>query len=126
MDKFTKEQVTLFTIIGVVVMLIAFFFIHFGGQAPVEYFSRGAGWFGIICLVLDILAPVYLCLYLFKDNKALEPLKPIMGISPSLAFALPLIALGLTMFAFFFEYGWPVILYGLAGAAVLYIGQNSK
>ena len=125
MDKFTKEQVTLFTIIGVVVMLIAFFFIHFGGQAPVEYFSRGAGWFGIICLVLDILAPVYLCLYLFKDTKALEPLKPIMGISPSLAFALPLIALGLTMFSFFFEYGWPVILYGLAGACVYYIGQKS-
>ena len=126
MEKFTKEQVTLFTIFGIIIMLIAFFFIHFMGRAPVEFFSRGAGWFGIICLVLDILAPVYLGLYLFKDNKALEPLKPIMGISRPLAFALPLIALGLTMFALFFDYGWPVILYGLAGACVLYIGQNSK
>lgn len=126
MEKFTKEQVTLFTIIGIIVMLIAFFFIHFAGRAPVEYFSRGAGWFGIICLVLDILAPVYLCLYLFKDNKALEPLKPIMGISTGLAFAMPLIALGLTILAMFFDGGWPVILYGAAAGCVLYIGQNSK
>ena len=126
MEKFTKEQTGMFTIIASVLMLIAFFFVHFGGQAPVEYFSRGAGWFGIIALILDILAPIYVCLYAFRDQKALEPLKPILGISPGLAYSLPLIALGISLFALFFEYGWAVILYAAGAAAAMFIGDNSK
>ena len=126
MEKFTKEQNNLFTIIAAVVMLVAFFFIKLGGQAPVGYLSRGAGWFGIITLIIAMLAPIYTCLYAFRNEKALEPLKPIFVISPGLAFALPLIALGLCLFAMYFDGGWPIILYALGAAAVLFIGQNSK
>ena len=126
MEKFTKEQTNLFSIIAAILMLVAFFFIKFGGQAPVEYLSRGAGWFGIITLVIAMLAPIYTCLYAFRDVKALEPLKPIFVLSPGLAFALPLIALGLVLLAMFFDGGWPVILYAIGASAMLYIGQNSK
>lgn len=125
MDKFTKEQVTMFTIIGVVVMLIAFFFVKMGYAAPVGMIGK-VGWFGTITLILALLAPIYTCLYAFRNEKALEPLKPIFVLSPGLAFALPLIALGLCLFASFFDGGWAIILYAIGAAAVFYIGQNSK
>lgn len=126
MEKFTKEQSSLFTVIACVVMLLAFFFVKLGMQAPVEYLSRGAGWFGVITLICAMLAPVYLCLYVYRDQKVLEPLKPIFGISPKLAYSLPLIALGLVLFAMYFDGGWPVILYALAAGCVVFIGSNSN
>lgn len=127
MDKLTKEQVTMFTIIGVVVMLIAFFFVKIMGDAPIGLIGeRYVGWFGKITLILALLAPIYTCLYAFRNEKVLEPLKPIFVLSPGLAFALPLIALGLCLFASFFDGGWAVILYAIGAAAVFYIGQNSK
>ena len=76
--------------------------------------------------MIAMLAPIYTCLYAFRDVKALEPLKPIFVLSPGLAFALPMIALGLVLLAMFFDGGWPVILYAIGASAMLYIGQNSK
>lgn len=125
MEKFTKEQTTLFTIIAVVLMLVAFFFVKMGFSAPVGLIGK-VGWFGTITLILALLAPIYTCLYAFRNEKALEPLKPIFVISPGLAFAIPLIALGLCLLASFLDGGWPVILYGVGAACVFYIGQNSK
>lgn len=125
MDKLTKEQIGLFTAIASVLMLVAFFFVHFSGRAPVELFEW-AGWFGIIALILDMLAPIYLCLYAFRDQKVLEPLKPIFGISPALAYSLPLIALGITMLALFFDGGWAVILYAIGAACAFYIGKSDE
>jgi hypothetical protein len=124
MEKFTKEQTNLFSIIAAIVMLIAFFFVKLGYAAPVELIGK-VGWFGTITLILALLAPIYTCLYAFREQKALEPLKPIFVLSPGVAFALPLIALGLCLFANFIENGWPIILYGLGAAAVFYIGQKS-
>jgi len=127
MEKFSKEQVNLFTIIASVLMLVAFFFIKFGGKygsAPVEMIGE-VGWFGTICLILAIIAPVYSCLYAFRDNKALEPLKPIFGISPSLAFALPILAFLLVLFSACFGYlGWTLFLYAAGAVCVFYIGQR--
>ena len=125
MDKFTKEQSTLFSIIASVLMLVAFLFVKLGYATPVEMIGK-VGWFGTITLILALLAPIYTCLYAFREQKALEPLKPIFVLSPALAFALPLIALGLCLFASFIDGGWPVILYGVGAAAIYYIGQNSK
>ncbi len=124
MEKFTKEQTNLFSIIAAIAMLIAFFFVKLGYAAPVELIGK-VGWFGTITLILALLAPIYTCLYAFREQKALEPLKPIFVLSPGVAFALPLIALGLCLFANFIENGWPIILYGLGAAAVFYIGQKS-
>lgn len=124
MEKFTKEQTNLFSIIAAIAMLIAFFFVKLGYAAPVELIGK-VGWFGTITLILALLAPIYTCLYAFREQKALEPLKPIFVLSPGVAFALPLIALGLCLFAYFIENGWPIILYGLGAAAVFYIGQKS-
>lgn len=125
MGNLTKEQVNLFSIIASILMLVAFFFIKMGYYAPVELIGK-VGWFGTITLILALLAPIYTCLYAFREQKALEPLKPIFVVSPGVAFALPLIALGLCLFANFVENGWPIILYGVGAAAVFYIGQNSK
>ena len=125
MSKLTKEQVNLFTIAAVVLMLVAFFFVKYGFSAPVELIGK-VGWFGTITLILALLAPIYTCLYAFRDQKALEPLKPIFVLSPGLAFALPLIALGLCLFAMLVDGGWPIILYGLGAVCVYYIGQNNK
>lgn len=126
MEKFTKEQVGLFTVIASVLMLVAFFFVHFGGQAPVEYFSRGAGWFGIIALVLTLLAPIYAVLFAYRDQKVLEPLKPIFVLKPCQAYALPLVALCIALFAMLFDGGWAVILYALGAVAVLFIGKSDE
>ncbi len=125
MSKLTKEQVNLFTIAAVVLMLVAFFFVKYGFSAPVGLIGK-VGWFGTITLILALLAPIYTCLYAFRDQKALEPLKPIFVLSPGLAFALPLIALGLCLFAMLVDGGWPIILYGLGAVCVYYIGQNNK
>lgn len=125
MDKFSKEQSNLFSIIASVLMLVAFLFVKLGYATPVEMIGK-VGWFGTITLILALLAPIYTCLYAFREQKALEPLKPIFVLSPGLAFALPLIALGLCLFASFFDGGWPVILYAVGAAAIYYIGQNSK
>lgn len=124
MAKLSKEQVNLFTIIASVLMLVAFFFVKMGYAAPVELIGK-VGWFGTVTLILALIAPIYTCLYAFRDVKALEPLKPIFVIGPGLAFALPLIALGLCLFASYFDGGWPVILYAVGAACVLYVGQNS-
>ena len=125
MSKLTKEQVNLFTIAAVVLMLVAFFFVKYGFSAPVGLIGK-VGWFGTITLILALLAPIYTCLYAFRDQKALEPLKPIFVLSPGLAFALPLITLGLCLFAMLVDGGWPIILYGLGAVCVYYIGQNNK
>ncbi len=125
MSKLTKEQVNLFTIAAVVLMLVAFFFVKYGFSAPVGLIGK-VGWFGTITLILALLAPIYTCLYAFRDQKALEPLKPIFVLSPGLAFALPLIALGLCLFAMLVDGGWPIILYGLGAVCVYYIGQKNK
>ena len=125
MSKLTKEQVDLFTIAAVVLMLVAFFFVKYGFSAPVGLIGK-VGWFGTITLILALLAPIYTCLYAFRDQKALEPLKPIFVLSPGLAFALPLIALGLCLFAMLVDGGWPIILYGLGAVCVYYIGQKNK
>lgn len=125
MDKLTKEQIGLFTAIASILMLVAFFFIKFGGQAPVEYFSRGAGWFSIITLVIAMLAPIYTTLYAYRDQKALEPLKPIFVLG-SFTYALPIVALGLVLLGMFFDGGWPVILYCLGAACVYKIGESDK
>ena len=124
MDKMTKEQTNLFSIIAAVLMLVAFFFIKMGYAAPVGMIGK-VGWFGTITLILALLAPIYTCLYAFRNEKALEPLKPIFVISPGLAFALPLIALGLCLFAMYFDGGWSIILYAIGAAAIFYIGQKS-
>ena len=124
MDKMTKEQTNLFSIIAAVLMLVAFFFVKMGYGAPVEWIGK-VGWFGTITLILALLAPIYTCLYAFRDQKVLEPLKPIFVLSPGLAFALPLIALGLCLFAMYFDGGWPVILYAIGAAAIFYVGQKS-
>ena len=124
MDKLTKEQVNLFSIITSVLMLIAFFFVKMGYATPVGMIGK-VGWFGTITLILALLAPIYTCLYAFRDVKALEPLKPIFVLSPGLASALPLIALGLCLFASFFDGGWAVILYAIGAAAIYCIGQKS-
>ena len=125
MSKLTKEQVNLFTIAAVVLMLVAFFFVKYGFSAPIGLIGK-VGWFGTITLILALLAPIYTCLYAFRDQKALEPLKPIFVLSPGLAFALPLIALGLCLFAMLVDGGWPIILYGLGAVCVYYIGQKNK
>ncbi|MCR4958357.1 MAG: hypothetical protein K6B13_07115 [Prevotella sp.] len=125
MDKMTKEQTNLFSIIASVLMLVAFFFVKMGYLgAPVEMIGR-VGWFGTITLIIAMLAPIYTCLYAFRDQKALEPLKPIFVMGPGLAFALPLISLGLCLFASYIDGGWPVILYAVGAAAIFYIGQKS-
>lgn len=125
MEKFTKEQTNLFSIIASVLMLVAFFFVKIShAGAPVEMIGR-VGWFGTIALIIAMLAPIYTCLYAFRDQKALEPLKPIFVIGPGLAFALPLIALGICLFASYIDGGWPVILYAVGAAAIFYIGQRS-
>ena len=125
MSKLTKEQVNLFTIAAVVLMLVAFFFVKYGFSAPVGLIGK-VGWFGTITLILALLAPIYTCLYAFRDQKALEPLKPIFVLSPGLAFALPLVALGLCLFAMRVDGGWPISLYGLGAVCVYYIGQKNK
>ena len=125
MSKLTKEQVNLFTIAAVVLMLVAFFFVKYGFSAPIGLIGK-VGWFGTITLILALLAPIYTCLYAFRDQKALEPLKPIFVLSPGLAFDLPLIALGLCLFAMLVDGGWPIILYGLGAVCVYYIGQKNK
>ena len=125
MANFTKEQTGMYVAIASILMLIAFFFVNFGGITPVKYFSH-AGWFGIIALILVLLAPIYVCLYAFRDQKVLEPLKPILCISPGLAYSLPLIALGISLFALFFDTGWAVILYAIGAAAVMFVGEKSK
>lgn len=125
MEKLTKEQVSLFTALASVLMLVAFFFVRFQGKAPIELFDR-VGWFGVIVLILDLLTPIYLCLYAYRDWKALEPLKPIFGIGPSLAYSLPLIALSVTLFAIFYEYGWSVILFAIGAICTYCIGKSDK
>ena len=131
MEKFTKEQTNLFTIIASVLMLIAVFFVKFkimgmGGEAPINAIGN-VGWFGTITLILAIIAPIYSCLYAFRDQKALEPLKPIFVVSPALAFAMPIIAFMLVLLGMCFGYfGWAMFLYALGAVAVYYIGQNSK
>jgi len=131
MNKLTKEQIGLFTAVACIVMLVAFFFVHFKigggrGSAPVEGIGE-VGWFGTITLIVAMLAPIYTLLYAFRDQKALEPLKPIFVLSPELAYALPLLAFGLVIFGMCFGYfGWTMFLY-LAGAVAAYkIGESDK
>ena len=126
MDKMTKEQTNLFSIIAAVLMLVAFFFVKFMGFAPVELLGKKAGWFGTIALIIAMLAPIYSCLYAFRDQKALEPLKPIFVLSPALAFALPLIALCVVFLSMCFsDFGWTLFLYTVGAVAIYYIGLKS-
>lgn len=126
MDKLTKEQIGMFTAIAAILMLVAYFFVDAMMQPAVKYLSRGAGWFGIICLIIAMLAPIYTVLFAFRDQKVLEPLKPIFVLSPGMAYALPLIALGLCLFAAFFDGGWGIILYAVGAVAAFKIGQSDK
>ena len=57
MDKLTKEQVNLFSIIASVLMLIAFFFVKMGYATPVGMIGK-VGCFGTITLILALLAPI--------------------------------------------------------------------
>ena len=128
MEKFTKEQTPLFTVIACIVMLLAFFLVSMGGVTPFEALKEGyVGWFGIILLIVDMLVPVYLCIYAYRDQKALEPLKPILGISPKLAYSLPLIAVGVTLLSYFMfmAESWSVILYFAAACCAFFIFKNS-
>ena len=128
MEKFTKEQTSLFTVIACLVMLLAFFLVNNQGITPFKMLSDGyVGWFGVILLIVDMLVPVYLCLYAYRDNKALEPLKPILGISPKLAYSLPLIAWGATMLLYFLEMNfWAILLFLIAGCCAWFICYNSN
>ena len=128
MEKFTKEQKPLFTVAACAVMLLAFFLVDMGGITPFKALSKGyVGWFGIILLIVDMLVPVYLCIYAFKDEKALEPLKPILGISPKLAYSLPLIAVAVSLLSYFMftAEAWAIILYLVAACAAFFIFKNS-
>jgi len=128
MNKLTKEQVSLFTVIASIVMLVSFFLVKFSGKTPFEILSDGyVGWLGIVLLVVDLLVPIYLCIYAYRDNKQLEPLKPIFNISPKLAYALPLIALGVTVLVFLMEFSaWAILVYAIGACAAVYISQNAE
>ena len=129
MEKLTKEQIAIFTAIAVVVMLLAFFVVNFDlgmfSVSAVQLIGK-VGWFGTITLILAMLAPIYTVLYAFRDQKVLEPLKPIFILKPALAYSLPLIALGLVAFGAFLSGGWPVILYAAAAACAFYIGKSDE
>ena len=83
MNNLTKEQVRLFSVIAGVLMLIAFFI-----PAKIDYFSVSffdmlfssylpVGFWGTLALIIMLLMPIYIILYAFKEEKALEPIKPI-------------------------------------------------
>jgi len=132
MEKLSKESVSLFTVIACIAMLVAFFFLpaisFFGGSAtPLKLMTDGAGWLGVIVLVIDMLVPFYLCLYAYRDQKALEPLKPIFAISPKLAYSLPLIALAVSLLVVFLgSESWAIILFAIAACCAYYIGQSAE
>lgn len=129
MNNLTKEQIGMYTAIAAVIMLIGFFVVKFNlgffSVAPVELIGK-TGWFGTVCLILALLAPIYTCLYAYRDKKVLEPLKPIFSIKPALAYSLPLIVLGLIALGAFIDGGWPVILYAVGAICVACVGNSDK
>lgn len=133
MDKLSKEQISLFTVIAAVLMLLAFFFFNLlpGGWhtvTPWKLLTEGRpGFLGYVFLILLLLVPIYLCLYAYRDAKPLEPLKPIFAIPSKLVYALPLILMVVLLFYSLIDQGMAAIwVYLLGAAAVFYLGLKSE
>ena len=133
MNNLTKEQIRLFSIIAGVLMLIAFFI-----PAKIDFFSisffdmlfKGefpVGFWGTIALIIMLLMPIYIILYAFKDEKALEPIKPILGLSPKIVYVMPICFFILLLLVGSMYAGiTPLWIYVLAGLAVYFIGMKSQ
>ena len=128
MDKFTKEQTSLFTVIAAIVMLLAFFLFKMPGFTPWEMLYKGyIGWLGYIFAILFLLTPIYLCIYAYRDTKALEPLKPITNFSPKAVYSFPLILWCVFILYTFIDNGSAAVwVYLLAAVAAYFIGQKSE
>lgn len=133
MDKFTKEQISLFTVVAAVLMLLAFFFFNLipGGWhtiTPWKLLTEGRpGFLGYVFLILFLLTPIYLCLYAYRDVKALEPLKPIFKIPAKVVYLLPLILLCVLIVYFLIDQGMAAVwVYLLGAAAVFYLGMKDE
>lgn len=129
MDKFTKEQSSLYTVIAAIVMLLAFFLFKLGGSTPWEMLTKGygIGWLGYIFLVLFLLTPIYLCIYAYRDTKVLEPLKPITNFSPSVVYAFPICLWCVFILYFFIDSGMASVwVFLLAALAAYFIGKKSE
>ncbi len=128
MEKLTKEQTSLFTVIAAIVMLLAFFAFKMPRVTPWELLTngRGIGFLGYIFLILFLIMPVYLCLYAYRDSKQLEPLKPILNFPPKLVYACPIILfVVLIVYQFIDNGGASYWIYLLGAVAAFYIGQKS-
>ena len=130
----TKEQISLYTVIGSAVLLVIFFFIP-AGKVSFMGFSEsfnmvnmmnGAGFFLTIGTILALLCPIYLLLYSYKDKEALKSLKPIFildrkvaGIVLAAAAVIVIIGLFATDMVSPAFGGW---LYLLIAAGICYLG----
>lgn len=142
MSKLTKEQVRLFTVIPSILMIVAIFIKVDPGMivsgTPAGFgvslwdIMTGNGtsfsFLGSVLMILFLFVPpVYLLLYAFRDTKALKPLEPILKLSPTVAYIIPVILfLALIVIGALFGGITPIALY-LLGAIVLgCIGMSMK
>ena len=141
MSKLTKEQVRLFTVIPSLLMIVAFFIkidlgVIMNGNSSgfgvslwdcLTASGINAGFLGTLILLLFLLVPIYLILFAYRDTKSLEPLKPIMKLSPKTAYIIPIV-----MFVALFVLGamyagiTPLWLYLLGAIAIYFIGTSMK
>ena len=141
MNKLTKEQVRLFTVIPSVLMIVAFFIkIDLGmmlggyrgsyGVSLWDCLTSSAipvGFLGTLILLLFLLVPIYLILFAYRDTKSLEPLKPIMKISPKVAYIIPIVMfVGLIVIGAMYASATPIWLYLLGAIAIYFIGTSLK
>lgn len=89
----TKEQISLYTVIGCAVLLIIWFFIPSGKVSFLglsESFNMvnmvsGAGFLLTCGTLLAFLCPIYIILYTYRDKPALKSLKPIFVIDSKIS-----------------------------------------
>jgi hypothetical protein len=137
MANLTKEQIRIYTIIPCILMLIAFFipvdagemFGGFGsykvslwtlmtGEMPI-------GFWATFILILFLLTPIYLILYVFRDAPQLKPLAPVLGISPKVAYVIPIVLFVLLLFIGCMKAGiTPLWMYLLGAIAIYFIGTS--
>lgn len=137
----TKEQISLYTVIGCAVLLVIWLFIP-SGKVSIMGFSEsfnmvnmvsGAGFLLTISTLLTFLCPIYIILYSYKDKEALKALKPIFVLDRKIAGIILAAAALLILIALFaHEIAGPAFgawLYLIIAACVCYLGflpQNGK
>jgi len=137
MNNLTKQQIRIFTIVPCVLMLVAFFVsVDLGtmlggwGSYKVSLWTlmtgdMPIGFWATLILILFLLCPIYLILYVFRDEQALQPLKPALNISPKVAYVIPIVLFVLLLFIGSLKAGLtPLWMYLLGAIAIYFIGTS--